>query len=559
MYEREEGVVKGSKTWSNGRMENPHLPHNIPEENRTPLVNRLLSIIAEQQATIEKLEAKVERLESQVSVLTEELKKAKKLPGKPKLKASILESKPGNIKGDRKGFGRQKGSKKQRLQVTEERIIEPTNVSSDARFNGYRDYDVQELFLEGRLIRFKLAEYVDSEGKTIVGDLPNEYQGHYGPILKAFILYQHHQCRVPQHLIHEQLQELNIEISSSQVNRILLEDSVGFTSEQDGVLRAGLETATYIHTDDTGARHQGQNGYCTVLGSDLFAYFRSSDSKSRKNYLQILRHPFDDYVLNEYSRVYLETHQFAQSHLEKLTFSTQAICQGEAAWQAYLESLTISAPQAVRLVTEAALIGSAIEQGVSPQLIILSDGAPQFILFVHALCWIHMERRLRRLVGETPQQTQEITRLRYQLWAYYQALKLYQQFPSEIDKPTFSRCFDAIFGQEFPGNDGLNTVLQTFRDHKQELLRVLDTPVVPLHTNDAESDIREGVIRRKISGSTRSELGRRARDTFMGLKKTCRKLGVSFWQYLTSRLKREHDIPSLPDIIRQRVTGLAVS
>ncbi len=540
-------------------MESPDLPHDISEEDRTPLVNWLLSIIAEQRTTIEKLEARVESLETQVSVLEEELKKAKKLPGKPKLKASNLEQKTSDNKSGRQGSGRRKGSKKQRLEITEERVIEPTNVPSEATFNGYRNYDVQELFLEGHLIRFKLAEYVDSEGKTIVGRLPDAYQGHYGPILKAFILYQHHQCRVPQHLIHEQLQELNIEISGSQVNRILLEDTVGFTAEQDAVLRAGLETATYIHTDDTGARHQGQNGYCTVLGNDLFAYFRSSDSKSRQSYLQILRHPFDDYVLNEYSRAYLETHQLAQSHLAKLTFSNQVICQGEVAWQGYLETLTITAPQAVKLVTEAALIGSAIEHGISPELIILSDGAPQFILFVHALCWIHMERRLRRLVGETPQQAQEITRLRYQLWAYYQALKLYRQSPSETDKQTFSRCFDAIFGQEFPGNDALNAVLQTFRDHKQELLRVLDTPVLPLHTNDAESDIREGVVRRKISGSTRSNSGRRARDTFMGLKKTCRKLGISFWQYLTSRLKREHSIPFLPDIIRQRVTGLAAS
>lgn len=540
-------------------MEHTHLPHDISEEDRTPLVNWLLNVIAEQRATIEKLESKVEALETQVSVLETELKKAKKLPRKPKLKESNLESKNRNKQGGGNSSGGRKGSKKQRLQVTQERVIEPPEVPSDATFNGYRDYDVQELSIEGRLIRFKLAEYIDREGKSIVGKLPDGYQGHYGPILKAFILYQHHQCRVPQHLIHEQLCEWNIELSNAQLNRLLVEDTVGFSAEQEAVLRAGLETATYVHTDDTGARHQGQNGYCTVLGNDLFAYFRSSDSKSRRNFLQMLRHPFDDYVLNEYSRAYLEAHQFAQSHLETLTFSNQVICQGERAWQGYLESLKITAPQAVRLTTEAALIGSAIEHGISPELIVLSDGAPQFVLFVHALCWIHMERSLRRLVGETSQQAQEISRLRYQLWAYYQALKLYRQSPSEADKQTFSRCFDAIFTQTFPGNDALNAVLQTFCDHKQELLRVLDTPDVPLHTNDAESDIREGVIRRKISGSTRSDSGRRARDTFMGLKKTCRKLSISFWHYLTSRLKRDHSIPFLPDIIRQKANNLATS
>jgi hypothetical protein len=47
----------------------------------------------------------------------------------------------------------------------------------------------------------------------------------------------------------------------------------------------------------------------------------------------------------------------------------------------------------------------------------------------------------------------------------------------------------------------------------------------------AENDIREYVTRRKISGGTRHDHGRMARDPFTGLKKTCRKLALSFWQY----------------------------
>jgi hypothetical protein len=31
-------------------------------------------------------------------------------------------------------------------------------------------------------------------------------------------------------------------------------------------------------------------------------------------------------------------------------------------------------------------------------------------------------------------------------------------------------------------------------------------------------------------------LGRQCRDTFFSLKKTCRKLGVSFWQYPMCRI-----------------------
>lgn len=533
-------------------MKGPKLPKEIAREDRTPLVEWLLSVIEYQQSIIEEQSQQIEQLKGRVEQVKEALKKAKKLTGKPQLKASQLERPPLAQKRDEKRPGSAKGSKKLMLKIDEERIIAPKSLPLGATFNGYRDYDVQELFIKAHTIRFKLAEYVSVEGRTIVGQLPADYVGHYGPTLKAFMLYQHHQCRVPQHLIHEQLQAFDIEISKGQVNRLLMSENSLFHREQDDVLRAGLESSAYVHTDDTGARHQGRNGYCTVVGNELFAYFRSCDSKSRQSYLTLLRHPFEDYVLNDYAQAYLVQHGLAPCHLEKLSFSSQVLCQGESAWQGYLERLDIVTPLAVRLVTEAALLGSVIAHGVSPELIVLSDGAPQFVLFVHALCWIHMERGLRKLSGETPEQLKEIETLRYQLWAYYQALKFYRQAPTEQDIPAFNRCFDAIFAQTFEDNPPLNAVLKQFTLHKADLLRVLEMPTLPLHTNAAESDIREVVTRRKISGTTRHDLGRQARDTFIGLQKTCRKLGFSFWQYLTSRLKHNNDIPYLPDVIRQR-------
>ena len=99
-------------------------------------------------------------------------------------------------------------------------------------------------------------------------------------------------------------------------------------------------------------------------------------------------------------------------------------------------------------------------------------------------------------------------------------------------------------------------MLTGFRDRKAELLAVLDCPQLPLHNNEAESDIREYVTRRKISGGTRSEAGRRARDTFVGLKKTCRKLGISFWHFLVSRLRGDGQIPPLPEVIRAKALAV---
>ncbi|MGH7079250.1 MAG: IS66 family transposase, partial [Acetobacteraceae bacterium] len=83
---------------------------------------------------------------------------------------------------------------------------------------------------------------------------------------------------------------------------------------------------------------------------------------------------------------------------------------------------------------------------------------------------------------------------------------------------------------------------------------VLDHPEIPLNTNGSENDIRCQVTKRKVSGGTRSDAGRDCRDAFLGLAKTCAKLGVAFWDYLGSRLgiADQPGVPLLPDLIRCR-------
>jgi len=91
----------------------------------------------------------------------------------------------------------------------------------------------------------------------------------------------------------------------------------------------------------------------------------------------------------------------------------------------------------------------------------------------------------------------------------------------------------------------MNQALKRMRRNREELLRVWQRPELPLHNNLSESDIRDYVKKRKISGSTRSPSGRRCRDTFASLKKTCRKNGLPFWQYLKDRVFSWHRIPPL--------------
>jgi uncharacterized coiled-coil protein SlyX len=157
-------------------MTHPFLPVEISESERTPLVNWLLQVIEQQQQVIEqqqgviaKLEEEVNQLKAKVGSLDEELLAAKKLKGKPQIRPSRLnqEEKPPKSGGKRPGSD--KRSKKTEFVVDEERRIEPEELPEGAKFNGYREYDVQDLLIERHNIRYLLAEYITAAGNTITG------------------------------------------------------------------------------------------------------------------------------------------------------------------------------------------------------------------------------------------------------------------------------------------------------------------------------------------------------------------------------------------------------
>ena len=92
---------------------------------------------------------------------------------------------------------------------------------------------------------------------------------------------------------------IRVSISKRQVVRLLIDQQDGFLTETREVLPAGLETADWVTVDDTGTRHRGANGVCTQIGNDTFAWFGTTDSKSRLNFLDLLRARHTDYVIHD--------------------------------------------------------------------------------------------------------------------------------------------------------------------------------------------------------------------------------------------------------------------
>jgi hypothetical protein len=119
-------------------------------------------------------------------------------------------------------------------------------------------------------------------------------------------------CHVTQPLILEHLLEIGLDISAGEVNRIIVQGHQRFHDEKDEILRAGLEISDYVNVDDTSAWHKGKNGYCTHIGNEYFAWFETSQAKSRINFLQILRAGRTDYVLSEAAFDYMIAHKISR-------------------------------------------------------------------------------------------------------------------------------------------------------------------------------------------------------------------------------------------------------
>jgi hypothetical protein len=225
-----------------------------------------------------------------------------------------------------------------------------------------------------------------------------------------------------------------------------------------------------------------------------------------------------------------------------------------------MTALTVM-PNPAQIATEGALWGSIHAHAFLPDTVIISDDAGQFDVGRHALCWVHAERLVHKL--DTFNESQHVAqqRVRSLIWRYYADLKDYRLNPTPRRRHQLRARFDRIFGRR-TGFVTLDRLLARLHANKAELLAVLDHPDIPLHTNGSERDIRSQVTKRKISGGTRSDVGRACRDTFLGLAKTSAKLGITFWDYLGSRLGiagQPHIPPPLRPYPLPQPTRLAVA
>lgn len=503
----------------------------LPKDQEvTPWVQSLLSFIQEQAEQITQLKTTVQELRDEIARL-------KNTPKRPKFRPSGKPKSPRNNghqnTHNQRSIGTEQGTAVKKEQ--EEIVLKPSHVPEGSRFKGYTTYSVQELTLTPKDVVYKLEVWQTPDGSIVRSKLPAEIEGsHFGTDLRVLVhgLYA---SGMTQPAIFEFINSVGIEIAEGQVHNLLMGEAKSYREQSEAILSAGLQEAPYIRVDDTGAKHRHQNGYCTHIGGQYFAYYKSTTSKSRWNFLRLLAQGKEGYVINEAffwhlfeSGVEDDVLNIFEAHRGKRYRTKKGLVRLLNLENLYNKKLR-------QTCIEASFVGY-IQETLKTGQVLISDRAGQFAVLNHADCWVHMERPLRKLIASTPEIEQEIRKVREEIWILYEQVKkasLSQQGKAEVHA-----AYDALIAKRVK-SPGVRAVLDAFRKHREGLLKALDYPGLPLHNNDSERDIRGMVKFRNVSGGTSSDDGKAFRDGLMTVKQTCYRTGQNFWDFLKAWFRKE--------------------
>lgn len=526
---------------------------------------------------IDVLSDKVEELthsnnqkDQKIVELEAQIRKLKGLTTKPEFKdkTSVLDiedddNKKKNTREKRSDAAKKERRKKKDLKIDKvERIVVPKDdLDSSFKYKGTRRVVIQDITFARNNVAFDLEKYHSKKlGRTIEADLPIGYDGGYfGPHLIAFIKASHYEGDVTIKKIYKLLTSIDIKISIKQINRIINDCPDDLQLELDNAREAGIKKADYQQIDDTTTSVLSHgNVFTTVTCNPYFTYLTTGLRKNRANAVYALsgqKGPL--YKLNQ--------HAIMVAFISLKSFKIELILkkyQGDNVYntedlEEFLKNDDIASlsDKALRDIRTAMYVGALYDGhlgNIGKGLV--SDDAPQFnnISEHHSLCWYHEMRHYKELSPAFKEHEMLLDMFFSEVKQMYRTLKKWQKDKKEELRDYIFKWFNEYF-KEKTGYQLLDNRKKLTFEKMEKLLAVLWSPLyLPLDNNESERDLRGRKLKQKISLFDRTMSGAKARDFYFSIKQTCRKNGVSFYEYLLDRQKEIFRISQLGEIIELR-------
>ena len=524
-------------------------------------LSRTLSILIN---LVETLSEENEKLKVEIQELRDENNRLKGEQGKPNIRGNQGGGKGKNLSSEKERKKRKekkkKKSKRKKTKIAIDRTeiceVDHSKLPADAEFKGYERVLVQEILIKTDNVEYKKELfYSHSEKRTYVGELPIGIAGEFGPGIRSLVCTLKYVANMSQPKIQELLENCGILISQATISRILTNDETGFNQEKKDIFRVALENTPYHQIDDTTVRVNGKNEYSQIFCNPYYTAFFTVPRKDRLTILDLLLCSRErTYRFDLKAFCLMSDFNVAKKVTDQLLNLTEdkEICEAEmqALLKKVLKDETKGKNTKTRIMEAAAIAAYHRQTSVPVVDILLADDAPQFkrITAELALCWVHEGRHYNRLDPIVPCNVDALKDFKTRLWDFYGDLLKYKKGPGPEKAAKLSMEFDELFSTKTI-YDALNDRIEKTRNKKEELLKVLKYPWLPLHNNDSELGARVEKRRQDVSLHTISDAGTTAKDAFLTITQTAKKLGVNAFNYIHDRVSRNFNMPALSDLI----------
>ena len=507
---------------------------------------------------VEELIAENQQLREENQKLKDENNRLKGEQARPTIRP---QKKEGDISSEternaRKSKGKRPKRKPLTIDRTEHCKVDPSILPGDAIKKGVQKSIIQDIEFKTHTVEFhREIYYSPSQGKRYIGELPPGYSGEFGPGVKSLVCVLYHDANVSQPGIVRLLNSSGLDISAATVSRILTDKTGVFHQEKRAIFEAGLQSSQDHHIDDTGARVNGKNHYVHVLCNPFYTAYFTRAKKDRLTILELLSPEGLRFRCDLQSIDLMKPLGLPEKQRSRLIahISDHLLTQEEM--NCILAELFPDPNKQItnrRTILEACAL-TAYRHRADAINILVCDDAPQFKNITESLglCWIHEGRHYKKLRPFLPLHQRLLEKFLSSFWEYYHDLLLYKACPNIAQAEDLSEGFDHLFGQK-TGYDVLDDRIEKTQKKKSQLLLVLDYPYIELHNNSAELGARAQARKRDVSLQTKTQAGTQAKDAFMTVVQTAKKLGVNILDYMKDRFSEAYAMPSLADLIRER-------